>query len=63
MDKKIPTYVINLEKRRERKEHILNEFIDKPEFEVKVVEAIEHTNGTFPIFLFLLSIHYLLCIQ
>ena len=49
MDKKIPTYVINLKKRPDRKEHILNEFIDKPEFEVKVVEAIEHTNGDCPI--------------
>lgn len=42
---RIPTYVINLEKRTDRKQHILDEFQDKPEFSVSIVKAIEHENG------------------
>lgn len=43
--KAIPTYVVNLKKRTERKENILKEFAGRDEFEVQVVEAIEHTPG------------------
>lgn len=46
MEKKIPTFVINLKKRPDRKKHVLNQFADKPEFDVKLVNAIEHDNGS-----------------
>ena len=46
MDTKISTFVINLEKRPDRKQHILKEFLDKPEFDVKFVNAIEHSHGS-----------------
>src|SRR5690606_26092979 len=45
MQKRIPTYVINLRKRTDRKVHIINEFVDKPEFDLQFVNAIEHSSG------------------
>jgi len=45
MQKRIATYVINLEKRTDRKRHIVGEFLDKPEFDVRIVNAIEDVNG------------------
>lgn len=47
----IPTYIINLEKRSERKQHIQNEFQDRPEFSPSVVKAIEHENGAYGLWL------------
>src|SRR5580698_8291267 len=41
----IPTYVINLKKRTDRKENVLKEFAGRPEFKVNMVEAIEHSRG------------------
>jgi hypothetical protein len=41
----IPVFVINLESRRDRKEHILQQFHQKGEFDVHVVDACEHNNG------------------
>lgn len=41
----IPTYVINLPERTERKTHIINQFKDKPEFDVTIVEACKHEIG------------------
>lgn len=41
----ISTYVINLPERPERLKHVLQEFEDKPEFDVTVVEAVKHTIG------------------
>lgn len=41
----IPTYVINLKERIERKEHISKEFEGKTEFGVTFVEACTHTIG------------------
>lgn len=41
----IPTFVINLKKRLERKKYILKEFHQKSEFDVTVVEAHEHEIG------------------
>ena len=41
----IPTYVINLRERTERKEHIVKEFEGKTEFEVNFVEACTHPIG------------------
>jgi len=44
-DISIPTYVINLAERTERKAHIINQFKNKPEFAVKIVEACKHEIG------------------
>jgi len=41
----IPTYVINLQSRTDRKEHVLKEFHGKKEFAVQVVEARQHEIG------------------
>lgn len=41
----IPTYVINLKERTERLDHIKKQFEDKPEFDVKIIEACKNTNG------------------
>ncbi|THU40347.1 hypothetical protein FAM09_10795 [Niastella caeni] len=41
----IPTFVINLKKRIERREHILKEFNQREEFDVTIVEAQEHKKG------------------
>ncbi|TDW99265.1 glycosyltransferase family 25 protein [Dinghuibacter silviterrae] len=41
----IPTYVINLKRRTDRKENILREFAGREEFKVDIVEAIEHQRG------------------
>lgn len=42
---KIPTFIINLKSRPERKEAVLKEFEGKPEFDITIVEAIEHKIG------------------
>lgn len=41
----VPTYIINLKNRVDRKENVLNEFRNKPEFEVHLTEAIQHDVG------------------
>lgn len=41
----IPTYIINLKERTDRREHIINEFKDKPEFDIQIINAIKHKNG------------------
>lgn len=41
----ISTYIINLEKRKDRKAHIQKQFENKPEFNVQMVKAIENENG------------------
>jgi GR25 family glycosyltransferase involved in LPS biosynthesis len=41
----IPTFVINLKRRVERREHILKEFNQRKEFDITVVEAQEHKIG------------------
>lgn len=41
----IPTYVINLKEREERKKHIISEFKNKPEFDITFVEACYHPIG------------------
>lgn len=42
----IPTYIINLKCRTDRKEHIMKEFAGKDEFSIKIVEACEHEKGS-----------------
>lgn len=41
----VTTYVINLAKRPDRRVHILKQFANRPEFNVKIVEAVENENG------------------
>lgn len=41
----IPTYVINLKERTERLQHIKEQFKNKNEFDLTIVEACEHDNG------------------
>ncbi len=41
----IPTYIINLPERIDRLKHILNEYKDRPEFDVTVIEACRHEVG------------------
>lgn len=41
----IPTYIINLKKRSDRKEHILAQFNNRNEFNINIVEAIEDEVG------------------
>lgn len=43
--KPIQTFIINVEKRVERKQHSLEQFKNKPEFDVKIIKAIENENG------------------
>jgi GR25 family glycosyltransferase involved in LPS biosynthesis len=43
--KSIPTYIINLKNRKDRKLHVLKEFKDKKEFSVDIVDACEHEIG------------------
>ena len=47
MRKKMKSFIINLEKRPDRRGYALQQFEGKPEFEVTIVKAIENTNGTF----------------
>lgn len=42
---KISTYIINLKKRTDRKEHILKQFENREEFDVNIIEACENQNG------------------
>ncbi|NLR81447.1 glycosyl transferase [Chitinophaga eiseniae] len=41
----IPTYIINLSERTDRRASIINEFKGKPEFDVKIINAIKHPIG------------------
>ncbi|KGE13332.1 hypothetical protein [Sphingobacterium deserti] len=53
---KIPTFIINLERRPDRKTHVLREFNDKDEFSVTVIPAIEDHIGGFGLSQTVLSI-------
>ena len=41
----IPTFVINLKERKDRLNHTLSQFKNKPEFDLQVVEACTHSIG------------------
>lgn len=43
---KLSVFVINMEKRVDRKFHALREFEQRAEFDFSIVKAIEHTYGT-----------------
>jgi len=47
----IPTYIINLPERTERLAHINQEFVDKPEFDVQIIEACKHEVGALGLWL------------
>jgi len=42
----IPTYIINLKERDDRKHHIINEVIQAPQLSYTIVEAIRDNTGT-----------------
>lgn len=50
MDKLIPVYIVNLKDRPDRLEHAKNQFKDKDEFEVRVIEAVKHDIGAMGLF-------------
>lgn len=52
----IPTYIINLEAREERREHILEQFAGKPEFAVQLVKACQHEIGAIGLWQSILKI-------
>ncbi|GEM65672.1 hypothetical protein SF1_36540 [Sphingobacterium faecium NBRC 15299] len=45
MNTKIPTFIINLEKRYDRRIHIQNEFEKRNEFDFRIVSATQHNIG------------------
>lgn len=47
----IPTYVVNLKSRPDRLAHIKREFENKPEFNIKFIEAITHKIGSYGLYL------------
>jgi GR25 family glycosyltransferase involved in LPS biosynthesis len=53
----IPTYIINLKKRADRKEHAIAQFNGRDEFELTVIEAFEHSFGALGLWM---TIRYIL---
>lgn len=51
MIKKIPTYIINLPKRKDRRQHVLDQFAGRLEFDTYIVDAIEHNSGSVGLWL------------
>lgn len=47
----IPTFIINLEKRSERKAHSLQQFDGHAEFKLQIIKAIEDSNGALGLWL------------
>ena len=47
MDKINTVYAVNLKNRIDRKQHILQEFQRREEFDLDIVEAFKHVNGAF----------------
>jgi hypothetical protein len=47
----IPTYIINLPERKERLAHIRDQFANRREFDVSVIEACRHSIGAVGLFL------------
>ena len=47
----IPTYIINLPERTERRNYIKNQFSGKKEFEITIIEACKHKIGTVGLWL------------
>ncbi|GJQ04854.1 glycosyltransferase family 25 protein [Capnocytophaga canimorsus] len=51
MNISIPTYIINLKYRTDRLEHIQKEFENKPEFNIEIIEAVQHKIGSYGLWL------------
>lgn len=47
----IQTYIINIPARTDRKQHILKQFANRPEFTIKLIEAKEHAIGAWGLWL------------
>ena len=52
----IPTYVINLLEQKERKDHILRQFQDKPEFAINIIEGCKNKSVNMGLWLSLRKI-------
>ncbi|MCX2495861.1 glycosyltransferase family 25 protein [Pedobacter sp. PF22-3] len=52
----IPTYIINLKERVERKKHISKQFESKPEFATKIIDACQHKIGAIGLWQSMLKI-------
>ena len=52
----IPLYIINIKKRVKRKNHIIKQFENKPEFDVRIVEACENKIGAIGLWQSMLKI-------
>jgi GR25 family glycosyltransferase involved in LPS biosynthesis len=53
----IPTYIINLKKRADRKAHVLEQFQGRDEFSLRIVEAFENSFGALGLWM---TIRYIL---
>lgn len=51
VDFSIPTYIVNLKYRKDRLEHIKQEFKNKPEFDIHIIEACQHKKGNVGLWL------------
>lgn len=51
MNISIPTYIINLKSRKDRLKHIQNEFKNRSEFDIEIIEAIQHEIGAVGLWL------------
>ena len=51
-----PVYIVNLPQRTDRREHILAQFLDRPEFIVHIKEPVVHTIGAVSLWLTLRNI-------
>lgn len=52
----LPTYVINLPEREERRLHIIEQFRSKNEFDLRIIDAIKHKVGAFGIWKSLIKV-------
>lgn len=53
---RIPCYIVNLEKRKDRRDFIIDQFSSREEFDVNIVTAIEDPDPTVSLYYTLLSI-------
>lgn len=51
MNISIPTYIINLKSRKDRLKHIQNEFKNRSEFDIEIIEAVQHEIGAVGLWL------------
>lgn len=51
MNISIPTYIVNLKSRKDRLAHIQKEFKNKPEFNIEIIDAVQHKIGSYGLWL------------